>query len=106
MGLTRGRNSNTNDVATITTIVLNDSTSTTVAPPNVNRTFIHITNADAVKAAWVKLQPASVDNDKKGVFLAARGSGPGLTMTPDNIYTGEISAIADQGSDTVYITEY
>ena len=110
MPLNKGRNTNTNDVATIPAgIVLNATTTVIIAAANPDRISFFVDNNSSVKQVWVKLQPASTDNDKKGIFLSARNDLGGSTqwsMDTDNIYTGEISAIADSGNPIVYITEY
>ena len=58
---------------------------------------------------WIKLQPTGTDNDKKGIILSKRTDGIGdnsWESGDDNIYTGEICAIADSDSPKVYVTEY
>lgn len=103
-----GRNTNTNSTANVLAgIVLNATTSTTVLAANPNRIAFHINNDDATAGCWIKLQAASVDNDKKGIFLGKKAEPDGRwDMSPDNIYTGEVSAIAVSGTPSVYITEY
>ncbi len=102
------RNRNTNDAAAVSTpIVLDAITSTTIAVANDERIFFQVNNDSANKEVWIKLQAASVDNDKKGIFLNKKGVAPASWEMPtDNIYSGEISAIADSGVSTVYVTEY
>ena len=108
MTLVIGRNTNVSDTATVASgIVLNATTSTIIAAANPKRIFLHVDNNFSDKAVWIKLQAASVDDDDKGIFLNEKEKGiTHWTMPPDNIYTGEISAIADDGSPTVYVTEY
>ncbi len=97
---------NTNEAATVSTgIALNATTSTVIAAANPNRIFFSANNNDSVQAAWLKLQAASADDDKKGIFLPKKGGLP-WDMPTDNIYTGEISAVADAGTPVVYFTEY
>lgn len=103
-----GRNQNTNDESGISSpITLNTTTSTVLAVANPDRIAFHVGNNDANAGAWIKLQAASVDNDMKGIFLnrAVRGDNH-WDMSPDNIYTGEISAIANTAPVDVYVTEY
>ena len=103
------RTRNTNDEATINDGVgLNATTSTTILAANADRVAVTINNNSSTKELWIKLQAASVDNDKKGIFLHPRvlGEPTSWTMPADNIYTGEISAIADSGTPNVYVTEY
>lgn len=98
-----GRNRNTNDESTLSdAIALNDTTSVKIADANPDRTFFNISNTTG-KQVWLKYQAASVDNDKKGIAVWAR---TGRDMTPDNWYTGEISAIADSGTPDVNVTEH
>jgi len=108
MTLKRGRTFNTNDEATVTAIVLNDTTSTMISSANVNRVFFHVNNGvEPDKACWIKLHAASVDNLKHGITIHEGQKGTGhWEMPADNIYTGEISAIADATPCTVYVTEY
>jgi len=111
MTMHRGRNFNTNDVAAVTSVDLNSTTATKIADVNADRLTFHVNSNDENNAVWIKLQAASVDNDKKGIFLARNiaAAGPGRSlydMPTDNVYTGEISAISEAGTPTVYITEY
>ena len=103
-----GRTQNTNDEANIpSSITLNATTSTKIADANTRRIFFHVNNNTASDAIWIKLQAASVDNDKKGIYLQKKDLPDGRwQMPPDNIYTGEISAIADSGTPDVFVTEY
>jgi hypothetical protein len=107
MAKTIGRNINFSDTATLSSaIVLNATTSTKVADavelPNqlrINFTFTNNSSQDV----WLKFQAASVDNDKKGILIFKRTV---YEMPTDNVYHGEISAIADNGTPNVYVTEY
>jgi len=97
-----GRNTNVNDTASQTSVALNSTTATTVAAANASRMvfqFYNVSNKDV----WLKLQAASVDNLKIGIFVLR---GTRWAMPVDNMYTGEISAIADNATSTGYITEY
>ncbi len=53
------------------------------------------------KDTWIKLQPAAMDNDKKGILLQR---GETLILEVENMYFGEISAIADIATSDVYVT--
>jgi hypothetical protein len=99
-----GRTRNNNDTATLSgTITVSGVTSTTVQAVNVDRLVFAISNV-GVQDMWLKLQAASVDNDKKGIMVPKGGY---WEMPPDNIYTGEISAISDSvASTTANTTEY
>lgn len=99
-----GRNVNKNDTAFISdAILVNSSTSTTIIAPNDKRMFLHISNDGENKDSWIKLQAASLDNDKKGIFLKGRSF---WEMPNDNPYTGEICVIGDVSSSNIYVTEY
>lgn len=98
-----GRNQNTNDTATVPSdIALNASTSTKVVDANSDRTVFEVYNL-GTEDIRIKLQAASVDNDKKGIPV---GCGKGWAMEADNIYPGEISAIAETGTPSVAYLEY
>lgn len=95
---------NTNDGATLSGATgLNTSTSVKISDANISRIFFCVNNDNAVNGVWIKLQAAAVDDLKKGIFIGARSS---WQMPVDNIYTGEISAIAEVDSPEVYVTEY
>jgi hypothetical protein len=103
MTKTIGRNLNVNIEAVLSgAISLNALTSTTIITANGNRIFFAITNNGA-KNIWLKLQAASVDNDKKGIYIPKQTY---WEMPMDNIYTGEISAISISGTPDIYYTEY
>ena len=78
-----------------------------IADANPLRRFFHVhANGDS-KPVWIKLQSASTDNDKKGIWIERKaGVNPYWEMNPDNPYTGEISAIADSIEVDVFVTEY
>ena len=103
MGKTIGRNTNTNDTATISPAIgLNSTTSTKIADANSDRIFLSVSNPGN-QGVFVKLQAATVDNVAKGVYVAARSV---WHMPADNIYTGEVSAIALVDEPDVFVTEY
>ncbi|MEE8289577.1 MAG: hypothetical protein V3R25_09210 [Nitrosomonadaceae bacterium] len=103
-----GRNKSTSDEADVGTgVTLNSTTSVVIAAANADRTFFHVDGNFSEKASWIKLQAASIDDDKKGIWLNEKEKGgTSWTMPVDNIYTGEISGIADSGSPILYVTEY
>lgn len=114
MAVQIGRNRNTNDEATVTTVTLNSVTATTVAASNVDRiSFLAsldagITNVDV----FIRYYPAATDNNQAGYLIARRTANndafffPNHEMPVDNIYTGEISAITASGTVDIHITEY
>lgn len=102
-----GRNRNFNDTADVKDAVSVGNTSVVIAIANAERMGFHVNNNEEAKAVWIKLQPADDDDDKKGIFLNRKDKGIGhWDMSSDNIYTGEICAIADSGNSKVYVTEY
>ena len=104
MAKTIGRNTNVNDAATLpVAFSVTTTLSLKISESNASRIFFCVNNNGSSDAIWIKLQAASVDNDKKGIYVEA---GKSWIMTPDNIYTGEISSISDNTTTDVYITEY
>ncbi len=96
------------ETANIFEFALNANTSTIICPANSERRFFCADNNFNNMAVWIKLQPATKDNDQKGIFLqslAVRGF-TAWEMPQNAIYTGEISAIADAGTPTISVTEY
>ena len=108
MTLKTERTRNTNDVAIVSVgVTLNTATSVIIAAANPNRVFFHVNSDFPDKACWIKLQAATVDNVKKGIFLNEKEKGiTQWEMPSDNIYTGEISAIAEDGNPIAYVTEF
>jgi hypothetical protein len=104
-----GRTRNFNEISAISSAIsLNDTTSTTLSVANSERIFWAVSIPTAAGPGltvqiWLKLQSASIDNDKKGINLS---SGDYWEMPVDNIYTGEISAIVENGTEDVFITEF
>jgi len=99
-----GRNSNVNDTAVLSSgITLNATTSTTILAADITRIKVIVHN-DGNNDVWIKFQAASVDNDKKGFIITRRTTRD--IMDGNDIYTGEISAIAVTDSPTVYVTDY
>ena len=101
------KNVDTNTEATLTSaIALNATTSTTILAADTglvsSKRKIFISNPTN-KDVWVKLQAASADNDKKGIWLPKNSV---LPLPGGEIYTGEISAISVSGTPSVYLTTY
>lgn len=108
-GKTIGRNSNINDGTVVSTpvtlssaITLNSTTSVKIADALDDRIIFIFSNPSG-NQVWLKFQPTATDNDKKGIVVFGRSV---YEMPIDNIYTGEISAIAQTGTPDVYVTEY
>jgi hypothetical protein len=108
MARVSGRNKNVNNVANVLDpVTVGSLVSVVVLPANPDRMYVQINNNNSVQHCWIKLQPASQDNDKKGIFIHRLGGGNDTWEMPtDNIYTGEICAISDNGSSDIYVTEY
>ena len=108
MAVLIGKNTDSSDSATLSNgIAINSSTSTLIlaalatdAQPHIK---IIITN-DSNKDVWIKFQPASTDNDKKGFLLYSNTTT--VLLEDSGIYRGEISAIADSGSATIFMTSF
>ena len=100
MTLAIGRNINKYNNPLLTSgIMLNPDTSTKILDVNPNRIGYRISNTSS-KDVWIKEQAASVDNAKKGDIVWKRSTG---TSEVDNIYTGEISAIAVSGNPIIFV---
>jgi len=83
-------------------VTLNSSTTITVVGSNTDRVGLIISN-NSNRDVWIKFQPFGLDDDKKGIYLFRNTN---YEMPPLAIYNGEISAIAESGSPTIYVTEY
>ena len=114
MSLKIGRNINTNDVATVTRVPINSVTATTIAPANPDRIHLSVCiayNTFDVDVA-VRAYPAATDNNLDGEMLTRHTLGnanlfrPSWSMPTDNPYTGELSAISQNGPVDVIVTEW
>lgn len=103
-----GRNINHTDEADVKDeIEANATTSVKIADANHERIFFHVNNNSSTKEVWIKLQPANLDDDKKGILLEKKQFPDGhWEMPSDNIYTGEICVISESGNAMIYVTEY
>lgn len=103
-----GSNRSTNNEAVqVESYLLNSATATVIATANEERLFFHVDNNFSDKAAWVRLYPAAQDDIKQGIFVNGKEQGRTHWETPSSVmYTGEISAIAEEGTPTIYVTEY
>lgn len=88
--------------STLTTVALNSSTSTILKTASTDFIGFFVSNG-STEEVWIKLQAASVDNDKKGIYLR---SGAFYEMPLGQKYTGEISAISNSGTPNVDVTVY
>ena len=97
-----GKNRNVNASPVLGSgVALNSSTSTALLTTTLQDSMLIFTN-DGNQDAFVKLQAASVDNDKKG-FIIYKGTT--ATLVLEHVaYPGEVSAITKNGSTTMYTT--
>jgi len=106
-------NVNTNDTPTTTTVLINSVTATTLLAANPKRLWIRVSMDSGItnEQAFVREYPAATDNTKHGELLIRDISSnhslfkPCYFSMPDNIFTGELSAIAITGSFNLHITE-
>lgn len=105
-----GRNVNTTDEPDVVDPqAVGDTTAVKIADANPDRMGFTVNNGvEPSKAVWIREIPASVDaTTKKGRILHEVGKGIGTwNMEEHKIYTGEISAISESGTNDVYVTEY
>lgn len=109
-----GRNRNSNSHATVTEVVINSVTATTISLANEARISFSVCASPSVIDFNIAIRyyPAADDNTFKGHVLSQFTLGNNNiiqlahNMCTDNIYTGEISAISDSGTHAIFITEY
>ena len=93
-----------NQSATAATVDYALNASTSLKVKDASTTFIHCSiSNDTTVGVWLKLQAASVDNVKTGIFI---DRGDYWEMPIGALYTGEISAIAESGTPTINVTVY
>ncbi|MBL4820129.1 MAG: hypothetical protein JKY98_03925 [Gammaproteobacteria bacterium] len=98
-----GQNINVKDKAVLSgNIALNSSTAVTIQAIDLRRIFWSVSNPENF-AIYVKLQAASIDNDKNGIYIAGNGY---WEMPSGDKYTGEICAIAASDTPEVFTTQY
>ena len=108
-----GRNINFNDTARVQTYVLT-TTPQVIALPSDTRMHFSVCMSEGAtdENVAIRLYPAADDTLFQGEILTRRTASndalfrPGWSMTPDNIYRGEISARCDSGTVNIYVTEY
>ncbi len=83
-------------------IELNSSTSTSIVAANEERVYFSFSNPSN-QDVWLKLQAASVDDEKKGIWVP---NGETWRMPTFAVYVGDISAIANVNSPDVTFTEF
>lgn len=99
-----GRNVNQDGDAVVNDPVSAGSTAQTILTPNTDRLYVAISVRH--RDVYVRFIPASEEpTNRKGIFVPKNNT---YELPTDNIYTGEISVIAAQGSQSadVYVTEF
>jgi hypothetical protein len=101
MAIRVDRNRNISEEAVLSgAIIVSNAVSTILLPPNSERIYVAIFSQNF--DIWLKFQAASIDNDKKGIFIE---KGQTYEFPADTLYTGEISAISNLVAANVYTTE-
>lgn len=109
-----GRNQNIFDEVVTTDYDVGDGVAITIAAANPKRThFTVVLGPESVNQdVHIRYYPAGDDNEKHGEDLLTRKvtSNDGFyvhrhTMNGDHPYTGEISAISEQGTHKITVTE-
>lgn len=104
---------NTTDEPVTTTVTINDTTPVVLAVANPRRMYIRVCLDSGLDntEAFVREYPATQDDLKRGEILMREISANHSLYKPmyytfaDNVYTGEISAIAVAGTFDVHVTE-
>jgi len=93
----------TTDTATTTIISLNSSTATKIVDAGTQKLQLIICNPGN-QPIFIKMQAASVDNLKEGLFLGGKSNLP--LVLGQGFYTGEVSAMSNAGPADVTIVRY
>ena len=109
-----GRNQNTVSSANVGKVTVGSTTAVTLVAANSRRIAFKasINGEQNDRTVYIRYYAASVDNIKQGNVITKKLDEDGSffrvcdEMSPDNIYTGEISAICESGSIDVNFTEY
>lgn len=108
-----GRTISTTDESVTTTVTINSTTATLLLAANPERMYARISldSGNSKVEAFIREYAAATDNTKRGELMV-RDTGSNHTLykptwftLTDNVYTGEISAIAESGSFDLHITE-
>lgn len=104
-----GATVNTNDTAVSGLFVLNDISAITILPAQdldaeQPRIRVRVDNPSS-QDVWIRLMPAITDPTFKGTIKVIKKLSEEILEAP-NVYTGEISAIADVDGPTIYVTSY
>ncbi len=112
--INKGRNINSNTEASVRVVEINSVTATTIAIANNERiSFCTCLAPDTVDVdVVIRYYPSAQDNSFVGDTLTRHTAGnanlfrPVHCMDKDNMYYGEISAMALNGTHDLFITEY
>lgn len=83
-------------------VELDNHTTTKIIDSNPSRRGLVVSNSSN-HGFFIKFQAATVDDDLKGIFIPPRSN---YELTSKFIYTGEISAIAEENSPIAYVQEW
>jgi len=104
---TTGKNTTKSDTSTVTVVQVGSlGAKTLVAADDFKssqRTEVTVTN-NGVSALWIKEQEFSVDSDKTGKYRLSPGETRQIVGNGE-IYTGEISAIFESGTEKPVVVE-
>lgn len=106
-------NINTNDTTTTSTITINSTTATTILAANPERIWARVSLDFGLTSVecMIREYPAATDNIKQGEILVRNTTANDSLFKPvyhtfaNNVYTGEISAIANTGTFDLKVTE-
>jgi len=90
-------------------ISVGQSVSVTLLAANPNRKYMYfaVPESDNGKQVWIRLYPSSDDNLKRGIILYETDKGPTThAISGELIYTGEVSAISEDDTNDVFVTEF
>ncbi len=91
-------------INSVTSTILNSSNTSGDEPPKIPGFTTLIVSNISNRDAYIKLQPASVDNDIKGIRVG-RNQDKTIMFNGD-VYTGEISARTPFGTTNLLLTVF
>ena len=99
-----GKNININEASAVLGSGVEAGTGTSIALVTLTKddSLLILTN-DSNQDAWIKMQAAVVDNEKKG-FILYKGTTTELNLDASTRFVGEISIIAANGNTKVHTT--
>jgi len=99
-----GGNTNFNDTATMPDVISVDAVTSTTLLTTTEQTIAVVLTNDGNQDAFIKFQAASTDNDQRS-FILYKGTAS-TVMSQPNVYVGEISAIARNGTTEIYVMSF